>query len=350
MSDTPKNVAVTKTDPIAHAIERLQSSRSPVLGVVSDDGSLVGTFSDQDAREAMIRNVVEHGLIEGVMNKRPLFSARTASKSALRKMMVERKVPAIALTEGKRFVGIEQLDDSGRGPLSGAVAVIMAGGRGQRLRPLTDKVPKPLLKVGSSSILERIVRAIADCGITKVYMSVNYKARVFEQALKDGSHLGVEIEYLKEQIKLSTAGALSLIPETPKGPVLVTNADILTRLDFKRMLEFHWSKGTDATVAASRYFAPIKYGVIHTEGTRLIEMEEKPMLRVLCNAGIYVLAPKVLRLLKKDEPLAMPDLLSRMREKDMQVDVFPIFEKWFDIGSPEDFQKVLLEFATGEEE
>ena len=230
------------------------------------------------------------------------------------------------------------------------IAVIMAGGRGQRLRPLTDKVPKPLLKVGTSTIIERIIAALVQAGVEDVFLSVNYKAQVFEERLGDGAGLGTKLHYLKEVKKLGTAGSFSLLPGTPAGPILVTNADILTRLDFGGLLDFHRAHGAPATVGVVRFLAPIPYGVVRTEGDRLTGLEEKPEVPVLCNAGIYVLEPEVLDLVTDAEALNMPELLERLLTKGSEVRTFEIKEKWFDIGSPEDFQRVLIEFATGEEE
>lgn len=230
------------------------------------------------------------------------------------------------------------------------VAVIMAGGRGQRLRPLTDKVPKPLLKVGRSSIVERIIASIAAAGIHDVFLSVNYKAEVFEHRLGDGSQLGVALHYVRERSAMGTAGALSLLPIRPAGPVLVTNGDILTRLEFARLLDYHRDRDAAATVGAVEHVTTIPYGVLRTDGERLVAMEEKPDVRVQCNAGFYVLEPAVLDLLHAGEALDMPALLQRALDHDLPVCVFPVVERWFDIGSPEDFQQVLMEFATGEED
>lgn len=231
-----------------------------------------------------------------------------------------------------------------------AVAVVMAGGRGQRLRPLTDKVPKPLLRVGSSSIVERIIATLAAAGIRRVFLSVNYKAEAFEERLGDGERLGVRLEYVRERTAMGTAGALSLLPELPEGPVVVTNGDIMTRLDFARLLDRHRATGAALTVAAVEHESQSPYAVLEMDGDRVAGLVEKPVRRDLCNAGIYVLDPTVLALVPKETALDMPDLIARAIGAGMPVRAFLITEKWFDIGSPEDFERVLHEFATGEEE
>lgn len=325
----------------------MASYKTSLLAIVDVAGRLKGTVTDHDIRVATLEGVPPETAVSKIECMKPVTIEAGATDKQLKDLLEKQGSVAAAVLEGGKFAGVRSLEGI---TTKGAVAVIMAGGRGQRLRPLTDKVPKPLLKVGSTSILERIIAAIASAGIDHVYMSVNYKAQVFEKKLGDGSRLGVKIDYLRETKKLDTAGSLSLLPAKPKGPILVTNADILTRLDFRRILEFHNTTRADATVAASQHLTPIPYGVLRTEGTRLVQIDEKPMIRVLCNAGIYVLSPAALSAVTKNQPLAMPDLLMKLQQSGRNVSVFPIIEKWFDIGSPEDFQKVLMEFATGEEE
>ncbi len=236
----------------------------------------------------------------------------------------------------------------GEGPAP--VAVLMAGGRGQRLRPLTDKVPKPLLRLGKSSVVERIIAALPQAGIEDVYLAVNYKADVFEERLGGGEALGVRLHYLRERMRLGTAGPLSLLGREVASPILVMNADIVTRLSFARLLDYHRQHGAAATVGGVEFVSRIPYAVLRTEGTRLVGIEEKPQTPVLCNAGIYVVEPEVLPLVPPDRALDMPDLLASVMAGGMAVAVFPIVERWFDIGSQEEFERVLLEFATGEEE
>jgi NDP-sugar pyrophosphorylase family protein len=232
------------------------------------------------------------------------------------------------------------------------IAVIMAGGRGQRLRPLTDKVPKPLLRVGASSIIERIIASLVSAGIGEVFLAVNYKAEAFERRLGTGDHLGATLHYVRERRRLGTAGALSLLPEASfRGrPILVMAADILTGMDFRAFFDFHRTHGGAATVAAVPYAARVPYAVLRTEGDRLISLEEKPEQRLLCNAGIYMIQPEVLSFVPPDVMIDMPDLLEKVLAEGLSVRIFPISEKWFDIGSPEDFERVLHEFATSEEE
>ncbi|HZA60988.1 MAG TPA: sugar phosphate nucleotidyltransferase [Actinomycetota bacterium] len=232
------------------------------------------------------------------------------------------------------------------------MAVIMAGGRGQRLRPLTDKVPKPLLRVGASSIIERIIASLVAAGIQDVYLAVNYKAEAFERRLGTGDHLGVNLHYLREQQRLGTAGALSLLPEGEVSgrSILVMAADILTGMNYRAFYEFHQAHGGAATVAAVPYAAKIPYAVLRTEGDQLMSLQEKPEQNVLCNAGIYMVQPEVVRLVPQESMIDMPDLLAKVLGEGLPVRIFTIRESWFDVGSPEDFEHVLHEYATSEED
>ena len=345
-----KKWTVSPDAPLAGASERLVSGGAPMLAVVDDAGALLGTLSDSDVRRASLVGVAGEATVADAMNRDPVTVPADAGEEGLLAALGSGHTTAVALVDHGRFVELREARDviTYEEPLP--VAVVMAGGRGQRLRPLTDKVPKPLLKVGTTSILERIIGALRDSGVAEIYLSVNYKASAFEERLGTGDELGVEITYLRETKKLGTAGSLAMLPEQPEGPVLVTNADILTRLDFSRLFQYHREHGAPATVAVVHHITRIPYGVMNADGGRLVRIEEKPEVSVLCNAGIYVLDPEVLRYVAPNEPLDMPDLISRLLEDGVDVQVFPILERWFDIGSPEDFQRVLIEFATGEEE
>jgi NDP-sugar pyrophosphorylase family protein len=232
------------------------------------------------------------------------------------------------------------------------MAVIMAGGRGQRLRPLTDKVPKPLLRVGASSIIERIIAALVSADIQDVYLAVNYKAEAFERRLGTGDHLGVNLHYVREPQRLGTAGALSLLPDDAVAgrSILVMAADILTGMDYRVFYQFHQTHGGAATVAAVPYAAKIPYAVLRTDGDQLMSIEEKPEQNVLCNAGIYMVQPEVLKLVPRDSMIDMPDLLDTVLREGLAIRTFTIRESWFDVGSPEDFEHVLHEYATSEED
>ena len=219
-------------------------------------------------------------------------------------------------------------------------AVIMAGGEGRRLRPITEKIPKPMIKVGDKPIIKNIIDAFVEIGIEKIYISVNYKAEVIENYLKKYANKGVKIEYLEEHKKLGTAGALTLLPEIPSRPFIVINADIVTKTNFARLIEFHNQHRCVMTVAATQFEFNIPYGVLNLSEHYLLGIQEKPEQKLLCNAGIYMINPEVLPVIPKDTEFNMTDLINELVRKGLPLTTFPIHEYWIDIGRMEDLEKV----------
>lgn len=317
--------------------------------VASEDGCLIGTFSDGDARLAVMRGRGLETPVSAVMNDAPVTAPPTASDDDVVTLMHRHRVRSVPLVDGGRPIEMRSLTGF-PDPEAEPVGVIMAGGRGQRLRPFTDKVPKPLLRIGATSIVERIITALSVAGVRQFFLAVNYKAEAFEQRLGTGEAMGVELRYLREEQAMGTAGALSLLPPGIRGPIVVMNGDIVTTVGFQRLFDFHWHNGAAATVAGIEHLSPIPYGVLQTAGHHLLSIEEKPERRDFCSAGICVLDSEVLRYLTPGRPLDMPDLIARIVDDGLPVHVFPILEKWFDIGGTAEFERVLVQFAIGEEE
>jgi NDP-sugar pyrophosphorylase family protein len=219
-------------------------------------------------------------------------------------------------------------------------AVVMAGGKGTRLRSLSGNVPKPLLTVGSSTILERILNNIdADT----VYLSVNYKAAMFRKQIGD------RVTYIEEKTPLGNAGALSMLPAKGAPYVFITNADLITDVNYALMLDFHRAHDGPITMAAASFESHLKYGVVHATKRGVLDgFEEKPVKTYLCNAGMYIVDRPTLKLVPKNKFFQMPDLIDAVRARGEDVHVFPLWEHWVDAGSPEEFQQVLIEFARGE--
>jgi dTDP-glucose pyrophosphorylase len=342
-------VALRTNESVRDALQRLQGDPFGVAVVTGPDGGVVGALADAHLRLAMVE-AGGSSPVERALPVTPMVASPDDPDGSVADMLSAFRVSALPVVQDGKVLGLRLASEfPGAGPPA-PTAVVMAGGRGQRLRPLTDKVPKPLLRIGRSSIVERIIGALAAAGVREVVLTVNYKADAFEERLGSGEGLGVRLRYVRERQALGTAGGLAMLPEPPDGPVLVTNGDIMTRLDFVRLLDYHWNREAAATMAAVEHVAKIPYAVVRTDGSRLLGLEEKPEIRALCNAGIYVLEPQVLALVEPGERLDMPDLFTRAVDGGLPVHVFPVVEKWFDIGSPEEFERVLMEFATGEEE
>lgn len=349
MQQDLRSFLLKPSDSLSEALARTARNGLGLALLLTRDGRLLGSITDASIRASVTKGVELRSPVTSILNRRPPHAPAAATEKQILEILAARRLRAIPVTVAGRVAGIRSLTDFPKQRVLRPIAVIMAGGRGKRLRPLTDKVPKPLLRVGSASILERIITNLARAGIEDVYISVNYKARVFERRLGDGRHFGVHLRYLREKSALGTAGALAMLPEGLRGPVLVTNADILSRLDYARVIDYHWRHGGAATVAAVSFTTRIPYGVVRRAGERLQGIEEKPEIHTQCSAGIYVFEPECFQLVRRERRTHMPELLDMLCRSRKSVFVFPVLERWFDIGSPEDFQRVLLEFATGEE-
>jgi dTDP-glucose pyrophosphorylase len=338
-------------EPDATVGDVLDQVRETGFGVVlGDDGEVLGTVDDGAVRRAALKHASLDLPVMTVMSGRPLVADAGDGDSRAADLLRSYRVRAVPVVKGGRLVEVRTLDEVPDAGPGRATAVVMAGGRGERLRPLTDKVPKPLLRIGPSSIIERLISSLAGAGAEDVYLAVNYKADEFDNRLGDGSQLGVRLHYLREREPLHTAGALSLLPVVPDGPVIVTNGDIVTTLDFARLLDFHWHHGGAITVAGVEHRTQIPYGVLRSAEHHLLEIDEKPERRDFVSAGIYAMQPEVLRFIPPDTRMGMPDLIADVLAEGLPVHVFPILERWFDIGSPEEFETVLLQFATGDQE
>ncbi len=229
--------------------------------------------------------------------------------------------------------------------------VIMAGGLGKRLSPLTESTPKPLLLVGNKPILEIILDSFISQGFKNFFISVNYKADMIKEYFRDGSHISVNINYLEEKESLGTAGPLALLNEQLNQqtdlPLIVMNGDLLTKVNFSSLLEFHADQKAVATMCVREYDLQVPYGVVGIDGDQIKAIDEKPIQKFFVNAGIYVLDPIVTRLIPQGLRYDMPTLFNALRSLDKKTTAFPILEYWLDIGKKDDFEKANDDFTKG---
>jgi NDP-sugar pyrophosphorylase family protein len=219
----------------------------------------------------------------------------------------------------------------------------MAGGEGMRLRPLTKNIPKPMLKVGNKPLLHTLVEKFKDSGYINIVMCVNYKSKVIKDYFGDGEKFGVKIEYIHEKTKMGTAGALSLFKKKPKEPFFVINGDLLTNLNFEKMLDFHYEHNSMATMCVREYNIDSPYGEVKLKNENIKSIEEKPKHKFFVNAGVYILDPKCIDLIPK-KFFDMPSLFKKMIENKNKTISFPLGEYWLDIGKINDYKKANLEF------
>jgi len=215
--------------------------------------------------------------------------------------------------------------------------VIMAGGQGNRLRPHTEHCPKPLLRVAGKPMLEHIIERARSEGFLRFVLCIHYLGQMIEDYFGDGGPWGVQIEYLREQSPLGTAGAIGLLSPRPIAPILVSNGDVLTDIRYGELLDFHNRYGAVATMAVRQHEWQHPFGVVHTKGVDIVSLEEKPIARSHINAGIYVLEPEVLDMVSAGEPCDMPTLFNRLLQRSARAIVYPMHEPWLDVGRPDDY-------------
>lgn len=314
--------------------------------VVDQERYLLGTITDGDARRAVLAGTDLESPISELLNKKistQYFKPVTAPPETDRKSLIAlmhehslRQVPIID-NEG-RVVDLIMLDDLIPIQDLPLQAVIMAGGMGTRLMPLTEDLPKPMLPVGGKPLLERVIEQLRQVGIRRVNVTTHYKREKISDHFGDGSAYGVELNYVNEDKPLGTGGALGLMG-APTEPMLVINGDILTQVDFREMLAYHRENLADMTVAVRQYDIKVPYGVIECTGTRVCTLKEKPQVHFLVNAGIYLLEPKVYEFIPNGKHFNMTDLIQRLLDSNQTVISFPIIEYWLDIGQLADYEQ-----------
>jgi dTDP-glucose pyrophosphorylase len=333
---------------IREAIRAIDESALQIALVVDPEQRLVGTVTDGDVRRGLLRGVSLDAPAAEIMNREPASCPASLGREAALAVMRSADVKQVPLLDADgRVAGLELLGDVMKRSERDNWVVLMAGGLGQRLRPLTEDCPKPLLRIGGQPILEIILKSFARQGFQRFFLSVNYKAEMVRQHFGDGSRWGVQIEYLKEDRKLGTAGALGLLPEHPREPLLLMNGDVLTGINFASLLDFHVEQQATATVAVREHTVEVPFGVVDLAADDyLAGVTEKPRYSWFVNAGVYVLEPHALHLLERGEAIDMPALLDRALANDERIAAFPVREYWRDIGRLEDLEGASAEYPA----
>jgi len=333
------------------AVQVIETNEKRIAIVLDQNGKLVGTLTDGDIRRHLLNNGSLDASVVSAMNPNPVKADVNSSKSYILDLMKTNNIRAVPLVGPRdtfmRVVEIKELvsKDIQEPPFNGfEVAVIMAGGEGMRLRPITETIPKPMVKIDGIPLLERQIHRLKKIGVSRIYLSVNYLSKVIENHFGDGKKFGIEISYLKENRKLGTAGALYLLKENFNKPILVMNGDILTTSDFNNLYNFHFDHDACITAAAIHYLVDIPYGVFEASQAIVHRIDEKPSQQFLCNAGIYAVSPEIVADLCDETALSMPDLIEKCLQENKTVVVFPVHEYWTDIGTPEDLDKAQEDF------
>ncbi|QKF91989.1 nucleotidyltransferase family protein [Campylobacter sp. CCUG 57310] len=320
------------------AIKLLDLNGNGVLPVVNEKQELLGIITDGDIRKAILNNKLD---LNYIINKNPhklhINTSRNKVVNYLKKIK-RRHMPLI--DDNGKFIKIFTLDEIDFN-LKQNWVVIMAGGLGTRLGELTRDTPKPMLKVGTKPIIEHIIDMFVSHGFTNFMLSVNYKAEVIKDYFGDGSRFGIEIIYLEEKKRLGTGGALSLIDIELNEPFFVTNGDVLSTLDYDKLLLYHKKQKSIATMCIRKYNYQIPYGIIEIDSNDNIKsMQEKPVKEFFINTGIYVLNPEILNYVPKDEFFDLPRLFSIIKDAGLTTKSFEITDYWIDMGRPDDYERL----------
>ncbi len=330
---------------IRETIQTIDEGAIRIALVVDGENRLLGTVTDGDIRRGILRGISLEEAVTRVMNSQPTIARADEGRDTILERMKQTRLHQIPVVDGYgRLVTVEILDELLQARHRDNWVMLMAGGLGSRLRPLTDECPKPLLKVGSKPLLEIILENFLEYGFRKFYISVNYKAEMVKEHFGDGSRWGIEIRYVHEDRRLGTAGALSLLPERSTLPLIVMNGDLLTKVNFQHLLDFHAEHRARATMCVREYDFQVPYGVVRIDHHRVLGIDEKPVQRFFVNAGIYVLEPEVLGLIPSATYFDMPELFTRLIGQNHETAVFPIREYWLDIGHMEDFARANGDF------
>jgi dTDP-glucose pyrophosphorylase len=326
--------------PLRKALQSLDESALGIVLVEDQNRRVVGTLTDGDLRRALLRGATLEALVDDFLKRQFAAVGPNASRAEVLDVMQSRWLNQIPiLDDDGRLIGLHLVHEILGGALRPNWAVVMAGGRGERLKPLTDTTPKPMLRIAGRPILERIILHLVGSGLRRIFLAVNYKADVIEEHFGDGSRFGCVIEYLRENKPLGTGGALSLLPMAPADPILVLNGDLLTQFDVGSLLNFHARGHHRATVGVHEYSHTVPFGVVEVDHDRIVQLREKPAHVWLTNAGIYVLDPDVVGRVPPDCDFPLPSLIEDCVDRNEGVGAFRIETDWIDVGRQAELAK-----------
>jgi dTDP-glucose pyrophosphorylase/predicted transcriptional regulator len=341
-----KDILVSSDTSIRETIRIIDQGALKIALIVDAETRLLGTVSDGDIRRGILNGCDLENQVQRIMNTCPSVAGKSDGREKILALMRQKQIYQIPIVDDRGILlGLEVIENILAVPRVDNWVVLMAGGLGTRLKQLTKDTPKPLLKIGNKPILETIIQNFIEQGFKRFFISVNFKSELIERYFGDGSRWGVRIDYLREKKKLGTAGALSLLSEKPTSPVLVMNGDVLSKVNFQQLLDFHLEHKSVATICVSEYDLQVPYGVVKLDRHRILSMEEKPVQRFFINAGIYVLEPEVLERVPDNTYVDMPALFEKLLEEKKETAVFPIREYWVDIGRMDDFERAERDFG-----
>lgn len=340
-----QNIKLNINSTIKEALTIIDSGAMQIALVVDEHDKLLGTLTDGDIRRGLLQGLDLSSSINTIVFKTPTIAKISDTKEEILKIAIAKKLHQIpVIDEDGVILGIQEIEELIKPKSKINKVILMVGGLGSRLRPLTDDTPKPMLKVGNKPILQTIVEKFAEYGYTNIVMCVNYKSHVIEDYFGNGSDFGVNIEYIFEEQRMGTAGALSLLKEKPAEPFFVMNGDLLTNVNFEHLDNYHSANSSMATMCVREYDFQVPYGVVNIKNSRILSIEEKPTHKFFVSAGIYMLSPEILECIPQNKFYDMPTLFEKLISEEKNIISFPIREYWLDIGRLEEYEKANDEY------
>lgn len=338
---------------ILDAVAVIDASAMQIAIAVDSEGRLEGVVTDGDVRRALLRGLDMTRPLGAILNRAPVCVGPDVTTAALAQLMnASRRILRVPAVDGdRRVIGLYMIEDIVPPAPDETPVVIMAGGMGQRLRPFTETVPKPMVPLGGKPILQRIVERFRDQGFTSLHISIRYLGEKIEEHFGDGSAFGVRIRYLRETERLGTAGALRLLGDAVARPFIVMNGDLVTAANFRNLATYHRDTDAVATMCVREHRIEVPYGVVLQEDGVLRDLREKPVLTQYVNAGIYVLDPEALRHIPPTGYFDMTSLFEALiRAHPRRTATFPLREYWRDIANPDDLNAVTAELCALDQE
>ena len=340
-----QDIIVYEDTTIIDALNIIDKSSKQIALVVDKREKLLGTLSDGDIRRAILDNISLNCSIKDIYFKTPTVANINDSIEEIINICVAKKIHQIPIVdESGSLLGLEILDELIGKKTKANKVILMVGGLGTRLRPLTEKTPKPMLPVGGKPILQTIVEKFVQCGFINITMCVGYKSNIIQDFFKDGTQFGANISYILEDKRMGTAGALSLLFKEPDEPFFVMNGDLLTNVNFEHLLEYHLTNDSIATMCVREYNLQVPYGVVNIEKGKILSIKEKPVQKFFVSAGIYMLSPETISYIPKDKFYDMPTLFEKLISINKNTLSFPLREYWLDIGRIEEYKKANSEY------
>jgi dTDP-glucose pyrophosphorylase len=322
---------------IQQAISKLDEAAIKIVLMVNEVGELEGTISDGDIRRALLKGLDLNSSIASVIHRNALVVPPELGRDVVVQMMLANKIQQIPIVDGHhRLVGLHLWDEIVTPSVRPNIMVIMAGGMGTRLRPHTENCPKPLVPIAGKPMLEHIIDRAKVEGFRHFVLAIHYLGHMIEDYFGNGERFHVQINYLREQSPLGTAGALGLLNPVPDAPFVVTNGDVITDIRYGELLDFHVRHKAAATMAVRVHEWQHPFGVVQTQGVEIVGFEEKPVARSHINAGVYALDPSALSVLSADARCDMPTLFERLQATSRRTVAYPMHEPWLDVGRPDD--------------